>query len=296
MATFPRLYLIIPVLAAFLLCNCKKSKFDSDLFKIEHDGEKRTYLLHVPDDYSSDERVSLIFALHGGTGSARNIESQSGLVQLSESEGFVLCSPNGLKRTWNAGDCCGKASENNVDDVGFISALIDKLIDEYSIDPKRVYITGMSNGGFMCYRLACELSDKIAAIAPVAGTMTSLDCAPSEAVSVIHFHSELDSNIPLDGGVGDGLSDHENQSLEDVFDLWFGLNECQSSDIELKTDCSLERGFNCSDSTALHFYITEDGGHSWPGGNKGRSRGDEPSKAVDANLLMWEFFQKHPKP
>lgn len=281
------------IILLFALSGCKKSKFDSEYHTLQHDGEKRSYLLHVPNSYDGAE-TSLIIALHGGTGSAKNIEEQSGLPTLSDTEGFILCSPNGLKKSWNAGGCCGWAERKNADDVGFISKLIDHLLAEYSIDPNRVYITGMSNGGMMSYRLACELSDKVAAIAPVAGTMV-FDCNPSSAVSVIHFHSYEDGNVPFEGGVGDGISDHYNAPVDSVIHFWAEELSCQSDSMLNNTDFDFWAFSSCNDSSEVQLYVTNDGGHSWPGGVAPREKADDPSAVIDANALMWEFFKQHPK-
>lgn len=280
-----------------LLSGCRKSKFDSEHHTLRHDGEKREYLLHIPDAYTGNDPVSLVLALHGGTGSAKNIESQSGLPDFSDEMGFIACFPEGMHRTWNAGDCCGKASKKDVDDVGFISKLIDELLDEYNIDPNRVYVTGMSNGGFMSYRLACELSDKIAAIAPVAGSFTAENCDPNSPVSIIHFHSELDENIPSEGGTGDGLSEHYNPPLDSVFTIWAGFNDCMVLDSAINDIEGVTHRIwtACNNSTAIEYYLTSDGGHSWPGGTRPRSKADDTSELINANELMWDFFQRHPK-
>ncbi|MDP4664435.1 MAG: hypothetical protein NWQ55_12000 [Salibacteraceae bacterium] len=285
------------LISLFAFSACQRSKFDSEYETLKHDGEKRSYLLHVPEGYSSDSAVALIIALHGGTGSAKNIEEQSGLADFSDEKGFILCSPNGLNRTWNAGNCCGKASENEVDDVGFISALIDEVSANYSINSKQIFFTGMSNGAMMSYRLACELSDKIAAIAPVAGTMVATECNPSQAVSVVHFHSYEDENVPYDGGIGNGISDHYNPPLDSVFNAWNGFNNCAlSTYFSYNDNVDFWSWLNCTDSTELQLYITKDGGHSWPMGIAPRKNADQPSVAINANEVMWHFFMSHPKP
>lgn len=278
------------------LVACKRSKFDSEWLSLRHDGEKRTYLLHIPPEYTDAEEVPLVIALHGGLGNARNIEEQSNLPALSDEKGFILCSPNGLHRTWNAGGCCGKAVDNNVDDVGFIAALIDELTAQYSIDLRKIYITGMSNGAFMSYRLACELSDKIAAIAPVAGSMAVDDCNPTNPVSIIHFHSEVDANVPLEGGVGTGVSDHYNPPVDSVISHWAASNGCTTSEEISTSSLSILYHRGGVDSSEVVLYITADGGHSWPGGTAPRKKADPPSGTLDANALMWECFVKHPKP
>ncbi|MEZ4722102.1 MAG: PHB depolymerase family esterase [Flavobacteriales bacterium] len=281
------------VLVFIALVSCKRSKFESDYLKFKHDGETRTYLLHIPKTYSESVTTSLVIALHGGTGSAKNIESQSGLPELSDEKGFILCSPNGLNRTWNAGWCCGKASKNDVDDVGFISVLINHLLSNYNIDSRRIYVTGMSNGAMMSYRLACEL-DNIAAIAPVAGTMVT-DCAPSSNFSIIHFHSKKDRNVPVDGGIGSGISDHYNPALDSVRQFWASHLRCMNDSTSATDGFDFWSNSNCADSSEIQFYITNDGGHSWPGGTQPRKKADTPSTVIDANELMWEFFKSHPR-
>jgi polyhydroxybutyrate depolymerase len=151
--------------------------------------------------------------MHGGFGKADQFEEQSLLSEKSDAAGFIVVYPNGTGyllapnlRFWNAGSCCGYPTEKDIDDVGFISNLIDSLLDDYNIAENRVYTTGISNGAQISYRLACETPEKIAAIAPVAGSLQFLNCTPIQPMPVIHFHSKLDSNVPYLGGVGNGPS------------------------------------------------------------------------------------------
>jgi len=285
------------VIAFFVISSlgCKKSKFDSDLIKIKYDGEKRYYLLHKPDNFASKDTRSLIIALHGGIGTPRNIEEQSGLSKTSDDEGFMVCYPQGKNRTWNAGDCCGKANRKDRDDVGFISYLIDELLKEHDIDPARVYITGISNGGFMCYSLACEIPEKIGGIAPVAATMTAEQCNPIGTVPIIHFHSYLDSGVPYNGGVGDGPSKNYKAPLDSVFGIWNTENGCAVSSTLVYDGADFDKftWTNCDNNVEMELYLTHDGGHQWPMGVKPTRRSDEPSTVINANLLMWNFFKKY---
>ena len=288
--------LLLSIIALALIISCKKSKYNSEYFKLNFGGEKRQYLVHKPDNFDTQTNKSLVIALHGGVGSPKNIEDQSQLSVLSDKEGFLVCYPKGYKRTWNAGGCCGKAVEKNMDDVGFISALIDQLIADYNIDPKRVYITGMSNGGFMSYRLACELSGKIAAIAPVAASMNVNSCNPTNPVAIIHFHSEVDSNVPYLGGIGDGISDHYNPPVDSVLNVWSSKNGCPNPFFTTFGNKFETRTWNsCLDSTEIQVYLTKDGGHSWPMGIKPRKKADNVSTVVNASEVMWAFFKAHPK-
>lgn len=288
---------LLLLLAAALLTTCSKSKFDSEWVTIKHDGERRGYLLHEPENLNCNVPAAVVIALHGGLGSPKNIEEQSGLSTLADAEGFYACYPKGENRTWNGGGCCGKAMRKNRDDVGFIEAVIDELLAEHNIDANRVYVTGMSNGAFMTYRLACELPEKIAAIAPVAGTMNVENCNPENPVPVLQLHSYEDSSIPWDGGRGDGISDHYNPPLDSVLSAWAGHNGCVLEDTLTYSGADFDqrdwRG--CTDSALVRLVITHDGGHSWPGGTQPRGTADAPSEAVNASALMWEFFQQHPK-
>ncbi|NNF35316.1 MAG: T9SS type A sorting domain-containing protein [Saprospiraceae bacterium] len=266
---------------------------------ITHNGLNRGFLLHLPEEYSGESDLPLIIAMHGGFGSPNNIQNQSQLSVKADEEGFIVVYPEGVKggvldiRTWNAGWCCGHASNTDIDDVGFISALMDTLISEYAIDTTRIYATGMSNGGFLSYRLACELSDRIAAIAPVAASMSMVECNPTRPVPVISFHSFLDSNIPYEGGVGDGVSDHYNSPQDSILNTWATNNKCQALNDTITDNAEYTEIHwgNCDCISEVQHIITTDGGHSWPGGRK-TATGDEVSEFINANDLMWDFFQQ----
>ncbi len=297
------------IIASIIFCSifltsvsCQlKSVYNSVYDSLTYKGFTRTYLFHVPPGYANTKPTSLILALHGGFGSAVNIESQSQLSIKSDEADFIVVYPEGIKvlgiRTWNAGGCCGGAESFNIDDVGFIDTLIEKLSTEYNIDQKRIFATGISNGGMMCYRLASDLANKIAAVAPVAATMViKTTVNASRAVPIIHFHSFNDTNVPYTGGIGSGVSDHYNPPLDSVFNVWMNVNGCLKKDtIQNDQDYLLVKWSNCINNSEIHFYITHDGGHSWPSGVK-YLPGDEPSKVINADDLLWEFFQVRPMP
>jgi polyhydroxybutyrate depolymerase len=244
--------------------------------------------------------LALIIALHGGFGSATNLEEQSGLSKKADAEKFIVVYPEGIKsiplgiRTWNAGWCCGYASNVNSDDIGFIAALLDSLENHVNIDTDRIYATGMSNGGFLTYRLSCELSERIAAFAPVAASMSMPECKPLISVPIIHFHSFLDTSIPYLGGVGGGVSDHYNPPADSVHNAFSSHNNCNiTNDTILTTELyTYIEWSDCDCNKEIHYYITEDGGHSWPGGTQTKV-GDSTSKHINATDLMWEFFQQY---
>ena len=240
---------------------------------IYNENNDRTYLLHLPTAYSGTTDLPLIIAMHGGFGNAFNIEYQSQLSIKADAEKFIVVYPEGVKsilgiRSWNAGWCCGYASNYNVDDMGFINALLDTLFSKYSIDTTRIYATGISNGGFMAYRLACELSNRIAAIAPVSASMGMTSCNPQRPVPIISFHSYLDTNVPFNGGIGSGPSGHYNPPQDSVLNAWAGMNNCAVlNDTIVNNSQYTEINWNnCDCNVEIQQFITQDGGHSWPGG------------------------------
>ena len=167
----------------------------------------RSYRLYIPSTLPEGP-VPLFIGLHGGTGWGDQSVSTNRIEGLAESNGFIVIHPDGVPqpntrgRVWNGGMCCGIAARENVDDVAFIDAVIDRVESDDDIDDRRVFAFGHSNGGIMSYRLACELSDRIVGIGVVAGTLGIDDCAPTQPVSVMHIHGTADQNLPIDGGVG----------------------------------------------------------------------------------------------
>ncbi len=268
-------------------------------------GTERTFLLQLPSGYfkNTPEKYALVIGLHGGGGSGRQFAVSSGLSEKAEQEQFIMVFPDGIQRggsiglrTWNAGGCCGYAASTGVDDVLFISNLIDELAKNYRVNTRQVYATGHSNGGMMAYRLACELSGKITAIAPNACTMMLSVCKPGRAVPVLHIHSLLDKNVPYQGGKGVGISGVNFFPVDSGLNIWAKANNCRSEKkVTTTKGYTFTAWTDCKDSTVVLYYLTEDGGHSWPGAGRKRSRatGDPASHYIDANELVWEFFKKY---
>ncbi len=290
------LHRYIFLFALALVCPAVNAQTDS----ITVGALMRTYTLRLPSAYDGATPLPLVIAMHGGFGSGLQLEEQSLLSDKAELENFIVVYPDGVPsplsiRTWNAGGCCGYAMNNNIDDVGFIDALLDTLIAENAIDTLRIYATGMSNGGFMSYRLACELSERIAAIAPVSASMTIDVCAPARSMPVLGLHSYLDESVPYLGGIGTGVSGHYN-SPQDSVQTAFALHaNCAvlNDTILDNSDMTVIRWHECDCMQEMLLYMTHDGGHSWPGGQQGTGIGDPPSIVISANDLMWDFFQQY---
>lgn len=270
-----------------------------------HAGEERSYNLYVPLNFDTSKPAAVVFAFHGGGGNADIMMRTSGFNEIADEEGFLVVYPNGSGRlddkllTWNGGTCCGFAQENNIDDVGFVRAMLGDLQTIADIDMKRVYATGMSNGGIMSYRLACEAADIFAAIAPVAGTLNFSPCEPSEAVSVIHFHGTDDQQLPYNGGVGaESLVGVDFVSVQDSLAAWASINGCDSQPRTSSVDEIQHQVWEgCAGSSSVELYTIIGGKHAWPGSDgPGWVGGDEPTQAISASEIIWQFFEAHPKP
>ncbi|MEI8379534.1 MAG: PHB depolymerase family esterase [Planctomycetota bacterium] len=268
-------------------------------------GEKeRTYLVHVPKDYDLKKPAPVVLALHGAAMDGSMMVWFSGLNKKSDESGFVVVYPSGSGvgpfRTWNAGGFSGKMAEGKADDVAFIGTLLDELGTVVKVDKKRVYACGMSNGGMMCYRLAAELSDRIAAIAPVAGTIAIEESKPQRPVPVIHFHGSKDNIVPFEMTKGKSPSFMKLKGVEDSIQTWVKLNGCEEkpkSDTISKDGDEIKVTRRCygngNDGSEVVLVVIEEGGHTWPGEQPPVGFIGKSAKNISANDLMWEFFQKH---
>jgi polyhydroxybutyrate depolymerase len=265
----------------------------------------RTYVVRAPDTLKFNSRLPLVLVLHGGGGNAANAEKMTGFTEKARKENFIVVYPEGSGRlrrallTWDAKHCCGYAMEHEVDDVAFISALIDHLIKTYSIDDKRIYVTGMSNGGMMTHRLGIELSNRIAAIAPVVGTLFGDERAPLRPVAALMINGLLDENVPFAGGTGAGRGKDawDGTPAKPALDqgaYWAKANGCNEAPIKNDMTTQISYRYQCPTGRAVELIALKDNGHAWPGGEKGSRRGDKPSESMNATDVIWEFFKAHP--
>lgn len=266
-------------------------------------GSSRRYVVHAPKGHDLTTPLPVVLALHGATMNGPMMAWFSGLNRKSDEAGFLAVYPNGTgshsQFFWNGGS--GPAAQANVDDVAFIDALLDDLGRAYPVDPKRVYATGMSNGAMMAYRIAAELSDRIAAVAPVSGTMTSEIGQPQRPVSVVHFHGTADEFIPFTGGRGKrSIFGTDYRPVEDTIRAWVRANGCgetPATDVLSGSGDGLRvtrRTYGAGrDGAEVVLVVIEGGGHTWPGKKSTASVLGRSTLSVSANDLMWEFFQKH---
>ncbi len=271
------------------------------------DGNPRTYLVHLPPKYDPKTKLPLVLAFHGGGGNSQNMVHMSGFSDKADAENFIVVYPNGSGRfgdfllTYNALGCCEYAMEHEIDDVQFVSLLIDKLVAEWAVDPTRVFATGFSNGACLSHLLAAEIPEKLAAIAPVAGAIFESTPQPKGKVPVLIVHGEADTAVPVGGGNSqrEMITRKQSQpfrSVSDAVEYWVKVNGCQLTPIET-TDGKITRKNFAKDksSTSVELTMVKDGLHSWPGGEKGREAADAPSTDLNATDEIWEFFKRHRK-
>jgi len=272
-------------------------------------GLQRSALVHIPPRYDRTIPMPVVLAFHGGLANADNMVRFSGLSEKADEAGFIAVYPYGTGRlqrmlTFNGGNCCGQAMTNGVDDVEFTRSILDELAAAATIDPKRVFATGMSNGGIMAYRLASELSDRIAAIAPVGGPMGTQDCSPKRPVSVIHFHGTDDDFAPFNGGRGTGLSGTQFFSVAHSIAAWVAADGCPPEPVTTTLPDKAADGTTVRrttygpgrDGAEVVLIVIEGGGHTWPGRESRLTALGKSTLDISANDLMWEFFQRHPLP
>ncbi len=274
---------------------------------VQVDGRGRSYLVHVPPQYVADSPTPVVLAFHGGGANARTMVAFSGLDQKADRSGFIVVYPEGTGRfermlTFNAGNCCGQAAALQVDDVAFVRHVLDDLERIANVDRHRVFATGMSNGGMMAYRLAAEMSDRIAAIAPVSGPMGTKECRPGRPVSVMHFHGDADEFAPFAGGRGRGPSGTDFHSVDHSVSAWVEANGCGKTPRTIQlpdrendgTTVRQVRYESGREGAEVVLVVIEGGGHTWPG-NEPRMRSlGVSTRDISANDMMWEFFQRHP--
>ncbi|MFC4159936.1 alpha/beta hydrolase family esterase [Chitinimonas lacunae] len=283
-----------------------------------HQNVTHRFQVHVPRRVGQTSPAPLLLSFHGGGGTAAAGEAVTQLIPFSDSKGFVLVEPEGYDiantgvRTWNAGACCGPAVTRQIDHVGATAAFLDLIQRKLMIDPKRIYATGHSNGGMLAYRLACELSDRIAAIAPNAAFLMNQDlaqnpprtlfaCQPKRPVPVFHMHGLSDACAPFNGGVG-----HTDPSIRPPvsygINLFRQLNRTSpASTISYQrgaTTCETWTGLTGADVTLC---TSAEAGHVWPGSDLYRwetrqNCGGNKTEDLDANSALWSFMLAHPLP
>jgi polyhydroxybutyrate depolymerase len=270
----------------------------------------RKVLVHVPAGYDPARPAPLVLAFHGGGGSAAFMadDSRYGLQREADRDGFIVAFPNGASRlpggrlaTWNAGACCGYARDQGSDDVGFARAVVGALEARYAVDTSRVFATGMSNGGMLVHRLACEAADVFRAVASVAGPDATTQCNPARPVSVLHIHARDDDHVLFDGGAGPGAF-RDRHSVMDFVSVpqtvarWVQRDQCAASPrrVQQVPGAYCDAYESCAGGAQVQLCATDTGGHSWPGADRVRAGKEAASTALDASATIWRFFASQP--
>jgi polyhydroxybutyrate depolymerase len=261
------------------------------------DGQ-RSYRLYVPTTAGSGAVLPLVVMLHGGFGSGEQAEQAYGWDEVAEREGFLVAYPDGLNRAWNVGGgCCGTPGRTGVDDVGFVVDVVEDIAAQLPVDRDRVFATGISNGGMLAYRLACDTS-VFAAVGPDAATLLGA-CPDPAPISVLHIHGTADESIRLDGGPGGGVAKIDGPPVAQVIATWRELDRCDPATVTTQGQLTWSVA-ECADSRTVTLVTVDGAGHQWPGADFSAGQRllglDPPSTALSATEAYWEFFAAHPRP
>lgn len=278
-------------------------------FNLEQGILTRTFFVYIPEKNYKNNARPVIFNLHGGFGNGEQQCDMSNMMKVADKYGFIVVCPDGTNDPnggplsknilyWNDGQIGTPAELNNVDDVGFIEAIIEYLDSEFNINKKKIYSTGISNGAILSFKLACEIPDKITAIAPVAGSMCNLtkECNPSRSVPVMMFNGKEDTNIPYEGGLGSGFAKYTFPPVLDSVNFWVRINKLSVEPSDTgKIGNATYTIYGKKNEAQIILWTLEDGAHTWPSGNPvlGERLLGNVNEDIDASEEMWKFFEKY---
>lgn len=267
----------------------------SDLVgKVAVGGLERTYLIHIPADASPEHPLPLLVMFHGAGGDGARAEVTTGFTADSNDNDFIVVYPNGTaansiegELAWNAGNCCGLPRGRNVDDVGFVSAMLAQVEAKYPVDMERVYLAGFSNGGMMTYRLACQLPGQFAAIAVVSGALNYKDCASGSPLPVLILHGTADQTVPYEGGetnprTASRFGQWTNASVVYSTNFWLKADDCDDDPVVATDEVSSTDTYDeCADGSTVEVVTITGGTHTWP---------RLETFGVDGSALILRFF------
>jgi polyhydroxybutyrate depolymerase len=251
---------------------------------------QRTYLLHVPPGSTAGTSAPLVFVFHGMGEDGAYISAVTGMSEISDANGFFVVYPDGTAppgpRSWNAEGCCGYALESQVDELEFVHGILADLEGTVTIDPKRIYATGFSNGAMLSYFLACKMSEVFAAVAPVSGFLTVSPCMPQEPVSILHIHGSGDVSVPYGGGGTNPSTGQAFTSVDRGIAAWVRLDGCADLPVRQQAGMVTHTEYaDCRNGAAVELYVLRGWSHLWP-----------PVSVLPASQVIWDFFAAHPKP
>jgi polyhydroxybutyrate depolymerase len=266
----------------------------------------RTYILHVPSRRPMSQSGTLMpyplmIVLHGSSGSGDDIRATTNMDSVSEANRVIVAYPNGVAGSgglfptdWNAGTCCGEAARENIDDIGFMRALIAEVSAKLPVDQNRIHVAGFSDGGRMAYYMACQMADRIAAIGVVSGSLVDDGCEPARSVPVIAMHGTDDPIVPFDAGVDapmPAVADSSMSSLPPSIQFWIAADGCAAPADSAYTTSVTRTTFGSCSGADVAFYTIDGGVHTWPVlVSPGSS---DPDATLSATTLIAQFFKKH---
>ncbi len=309
---------------------------------VTKDGLERLYYVFIPPEMPREspgtvqrEKFPVVIVLHGGGGNALQVRRHVEMDALAAARRFITVYPEGTGKkimrqkfaTWNGGFCCGEAQENNIDDAGFIAAMLDELEENYPVDSARIYATGISNGGLMAQVLACRLSGRIAAVSSIAGPGVPEECNPARPVPMMIIHGTEDRCTPYEGGEKCGGCWQEVMAEVTPFEpkrdahfpcmgaetqegFWRMANGCPAEHtVTFKSgDTMCRQSLSCRNDSHVALCTVYEGGHTWPGAAEAhclpvqklcqarRNVMGRTSRDFNANEMMWRFFSTHRLP
>lgn len=292
-------------------CLSSRGRLKGDLESVcssrAYGGRQRTLRTYVGGSQAGP--MALLFVLHGGGGSGSGMEllTAGRFNRIADRDGAVVVYPDGIDRHWNDGrELSDTAARENVDDVGFMLAVIEDMAREHAIDRGRIFATGISNGGFMSFRLACDAADTFAAVAPVTAALSEQlgpRCKPARPIAVAILNGTEDPLVPWSGGPVKVLGTTRGAawSTMQTFDRWLELDQCRERRVDPRLDKDPDdqtvlvthRGRACHDGVEVRLYEIQGGGHTWPlGAEYARAwLVGRVSREVDATAEIWSFMQ-----
>lgn len=252
-------------------------------------GQHRTYYLHTPPSYQPSHPMPLVLAFHGSGEQGKDMAAQTAMNNLADREGFIVVYPDGLNKKWNVSE---SAPEDN---IKFVHALITHLSQIRAVNSQRVYATGLSNGGILVQKLACENPSGIAAFATVAASLPvqfKPHCQSQTPISMLMINSTTDPVVPWEGGESPQIKVGRHLSIppiSEVIDFWRQHDACpaQVKVEQLSGLVQVSRYQNCQAGSEVTLMELKGGGHIWPGGGYGRSQ------YLDATETVWNFLKQH---
>ncbi|MET0387326.1 MAG: PHB depolymerase family esterase [Polyangiales bacterium] len=260
-------------------------KAGNSTHELESGGHMRSYLVHVPSQYTGSEPVPAVFDFHGYSSSAMGQMGASGFRELADAEGFIVVYPSGVGASWHVNGCCGQAGEEKLDEIAFVRAIVAELVKEACIDPKRVYATGISQGGGMAHHVGCLAADLFAGVAPVSSDLRTEPCTPAQPVTEISVRGMADSLSPYEGGhVGPpGMDGYEAIGAKTTLERWKTIAMCTGSAEPMDELC--ETYATCAGGAAVSLC-------SIPGADHVLYQN---AQGFNVPKVAWELFKKHPR-